>query len=246
MNNNIFRAVEDNNLDLVKSFNLSDFNKIDSNGDTPLHLACFWNHLPVVKYLVEHGANINATNRGTGQQPLYEACKHGFEITLYLIEHGANVNHIDKFGMTPLHSAAMNGNLKTVKCLVEHGALLVPNRQGKTPFDLAIKELDEIDEMTQDDRDEENITEETIQNYMEIISYLEHERNKQNWKRALPKAKKSARLINTRMVYLRENKNLPPNVADQIARLSVEFGKRKKNPSLSSINKIIFYLKKLK
>ena len=33
----------------------------NSNGKTPLHLACFWGHLGTVKYLVEKGANMTTT-----------------------------------------------------------------------------------------------------------------------------------------------------------------------------------------
>ena len=57
------------------------------------------------------------------------------------------------------------------------------------------------------------------------------------WKSTLPEAKKTARKINRHRVYLNETQGFPPNVADQISRLSVGFGKRNTKSSLN-INKI--------
>lgn len=48
------------------------------------------------------------------------------------------VNWKNSTGDTPLHKAALSGNLDVVKYLVEHGAELeVKNNEGKTPFDMA-------------------------------------------------------------------------------------------------------------
>ncbi|ORX83690.1 hypothetical protein BCR32DRAFT_192423, partial [Anaeromyces robustus] len=53
--------------------------------------ACQSGNITIIKYLIEHGANVNKeTNDFT---PLIAACQNGNNtIIKYLIEHGANVN----------------------------------------------------------------------------------------------------------------------------------------------------------
>ena len=55
-----------------------------------------------------------------------------------LLDHGAQVNVKQKSGVTPLHSAAQNGNLELLIILLEHGALVNSRMEGgKLPADLA-------------------------------------------------------------------------------------------------------------
>ena len=45
----------------------------------------------MVKYLVEHGANINEVNRDN-ETPIFKACKYGNEaIVKYLVKHDADM-----------------------------------------------------------------------------------------------------------------------------------------------------------
>jgi len=118
---------------------------------TPLGIACENGNESLVKYLLEHGANVNARSKkyefihghhqsnGRGYyykyyvditSPLDIACEKGNEsLVQYLVEHGANVNvrHIEKIEgpiriKTPLCTAWEKGNESLVKYLVEHGA----------------------------------------------------------------------------------------------------------------------------
>lgn len=55
-----------------------------------------------------------------------------------LIKAGANVNARGYEDVTPLHDAALDGQLKLVKLLVERGAdPTSKNQKGKTPCDIA-------------------------------------------------------------------------------------------------------------
>jgi ankyrin repeat protein len=55
-----------------------------------------------------------------------------------LIENGAQVNIRQQAGVTPLHSAAQNGNLELLILLLENGADVdVCMEGGKLPADLA-------------------------------------------------------------------------------------------------------------
>ena len=51
----------------------------------------------IVRYLVEHGADINKINK-KGETPLSKAFDKGHEnIIRYLVEHGAYINKKDKY-----------------------------------------------------------------------------------------------------------------------------------------------------
>jgi len=63
-----------------------------------LFYACNSENERVVKYLVEHGADIN-----NGKTSLFGTCQNGNEnIVRYLIEHRANINKASEDGMTQL------------------------------------------------------------------------------------------------------------------------------------------------
>lgn len=88
-----------------------------------LRLVSQLRNVRIVKYLVEHGANINQGDGDDGNTPVILASEEGhLEIVKYLVEQGANVDHVNNDGYTPLISASYEGHLEIVKYLVEHGA----------------------------------------------------------------------------------------------------------------------------
>ncbi len=56
-----------------------------------------------------------------------------------LIERGANVNSEDEHGRTPLHYAAMQGNIEAAKVLIENGANNRHDCYGNTPLHYALE-----------------------------------------------------------------------------------------------------------
>jgi ankyrin repeat protein len=100
---------------------------------TPLMWAAYHNNVPMVRLLLERGADPNqSTSFGN---PLSHACwSDSFEAALLLIAHGANVDARDALAdFTPLHWAAGTESPRPqlVKLLLAHGA--DPNAAGGEP-----------------------------------------------------------------------------------------------------------------
>ena len=77
-------------------------------------------HKNIVKYLVEHGADVNAAIDKFGQKQLFYAVKERNESMVnLLINCGANVNAVNKSGWTPLFYAK---DVQTAQLLISHGA----------------------------------------------------------------------------------------------------------------------------
>ena len=121
-----------------------DVNKKDTNGFTPIHHAAKYGQNDIIIILVNSGANINATRNNTkrrGITPLHDANqKSTVEL---LIEKGANVNSKCDNGSTPLHSAAITGNIHKAEILISNDSDVNAIRngaqnKGATPLDLSV------------------------------------------------------------------------------------------------------------
>jgi len=78
---------------------------------------------------VEHGADVNNTNK-QNKTALLNACKNGNEaIVKYLVEHGVNKENWNR--KSPLFYACKNGNKAMVKYLVEQGANVNKENRAK-------------------------------------------------------------------------------------------------------------------
>ncbi|KAF7269433.1 ankyrin repeat domain-containing protein 49-like [Rhynchophorus ferrugineus] len=141
--NAILKAAENGDLDTVKAVLEEDItliNTVDKDKYTPLHRACYGNHLHVVQYLVEKGADISAKTE-MQWEPLHSCCQwNSVECAAYLIQCGANVNAPSEGGQTPLHIAAAHGVCyNTVQLLLMHPYINanLKNNSGETAADIA-------------------------------------------------------------------------------------------------------------
>jgi ankyrin repeat protein len=92
--------------------------------------------LEIVQVLLERGAVIDLQDND-GNTPLLQATNVRLDVVQVLLDGGAdvNVNLQNKYGMSPLHSAASDGNLEIVQVLLERGAdVNVKNNNGDTPL----------------------------------------------------------------------------------------------------------------
>ena len=105
---------------------------------TPLHWAARAGALRCAKWLLNHGADVDAQTVA-GRTPLHMA--GGPEMLWLLAAEGADLNAQDSKGRTPLHQAMYGGDLEEAEILIVLGAdPRVPNRQGKTPLEVARKD----------------------------------------------------------------------------------------------------------
>ena len=139
----ILSAAENGKLDEVKSLLEQDptlANVTDKEGYTPLHRACYGNHVEVVKYLLQNGANIAAKTE-MQWEPLHSCCQwNNIECAQVLIAEGADVNAPSEGGQTPLHIAASHGACYDVVQLLLMHPYIKPelkNVSKETAYDIA-------------------------------------------------------------------------------------------------------------
>lgn len=105
----------------------------------PLYIAVENNRMPVVAFLLLHGASTEWLSTKYGWSPLHLAsvCGQTDEVRR-LIDEGGDVNVLHKRGTTPLLLAAENDHLPVAECLVGRGAdVNKTNRGGMSPLAVA-------------------------------------------------------------------------------------------------------------
>lgn len=79
-------------------------------------------HLPLLKKLLEMGADIE-DRANSWKTPLLCASQWGhYDVVVHLVENGANISVYDSSGLTPLMSATLGGHTTIVRYLLAKGA----------------------------------------------------------------------------------------------------------------------------
>lgn len=90
----------------------------------PLHWAALHNQPGIAKFLLNHGAKVNAVDAG-GRTALHAAAgasEENVAVIQFLLDSGAQVDARARNGATPLQSAAAAGNKNVVQRLLDRGA----------------------------------------------------------------------------------------------------------------------------
>jgi quinoprotein dehydrogenase-associated probable ABC transporter substrate-binding protein len=95
-----------------------------ANPSEELSNAIVANDIDRVRYLVGHGAHVEAVD-GEGYPTLVSAARFGFTaVATYLVDHKADPNQSDRTGWTALMFAAWNDQPELANVLIAHGAKL--------------------------------------------------------------------------------------------------------------------------
>merc|ERR1719482_1203320 len=111
----------------------------NSEGLTPVHLACQSGYVRCLQYLLDRGAELPAVTL-RGQNGLHLACLYGHAQIAQLIVsvYPSIVDSVDLEGNTPLHCCGMVGNLDCALILLKSDAnTTLRNAAKKTAFELA-------------------------------------------------------------------------------------------------------------
>jgi ankyrin repeat protein len=105
------------------------------DGTTPLMRAAKGNDLPVMRLLLEGGADPTLTLKDRTTTAMVAGSLEAIKL---LVEHGVDVNAFNTNGQTIVHSAAARGSNAIIQYAFEKGARLDrKDKQGRTPLDIA-------------------------------------------------------------------------------------------------------------
>ena len=109
----------------------------NTNGYLPLHLACAYNSLEIVKLV--SNCDVNAKTSRTGNTPLHIACERGSaEIVKYLVEEShCDTTVRNSNGEFPLHIACSRQSLQVVKLVSNCDVNAKTSHTGNTPLHIA-------------------------------------------------------------------------------------------------------------
>lgn len=117
----------------------------DENGDTPLHWAAYYEQTDNIKFLIDQGANTEATNK-KGRAPLFHLVHHRkldlpmhpeFSALKALLKK-TNIHAVDSTNNTVLHRVVEKKDLILLYRFLEYKPdLNCKNNHGLTPLDLA-------------------------------------------------------------------------------------------------------------
>ncbi|KAL9614349.1 MAG: hypothetical protein Q9167_001152 [Letrouitia subvulpina] len=123
----------------------ADVNADGGKFGTALITACSFGHSDIVRTLLQNDANVDQSGGWFKQTPLVAASKCGNRkmsetILRQLLKAGAKTDGVDELGQTALHCAAAEGDAKTVKVLIRHGANIDAEKDEDhlTPLMMAI------------------------------------------------------------------------------------------------------------
>jgi ankyrin repeat protein/GTPase SAR1 family protein len=118
-----------------------DLNALDTDGNTPLHIACKHGQEDTVSYLVKEGkCNANIPNE-TGYYTLHIACQISLAIVTRLLHAKCDINCQDADGNTALHIACYNQSYDIIEHLLKDEMCRadISNRFGDLPLHSIVK-----------------------------------------------------------------------------------------------------------
>lgn len=117
----VYRGDMNRATDLVER-SACDIDAQSKAGISPLHIAVKTRNLPMVEYLLDHGADVDIQDNNGYTPLLYAIGQHRLKIVRSLILHDADINLANGAGITPLQQAAFSNDFAIVDFLLMNGA----------------------------------------------------------------------------------------------------------------------------
>ena len=105
---------------IAKGYNPGDLNQTGENGDTALMKATREGIHPVVKELIDAGAEINARNSDCNNALWFACFGNHYDLINLLLANNINIDNQNDNGATVLMYAASAGKTEVVKLLLQH------------------------------------------------------------------------------------------------------------------------------
>ena len=138
-NQSVHQVTKTGNVEIVKemlAFGVNP-NSLNSEGLSPLHIACQKRYAEVVEELLENGANPNLKSTHKNKSPLHYAFENGYDdegseinkktisIVNCLLKYSCEIDAQTDYGESPLYVASFMGNISAVKILLDNGAKII-------------------------------------------------------------------------------------------------------------------------
>ncbi|KAK1762004.1 ankyrin-3 [Phialemonium atrogriseum] len=124
----IHQAVQAGSLQAVKLLHNLDrkcINMLTGEGINTVWIAAQGGHGDILKFLIEHGVDVNTPATESNRTPIHQAAQNGhLRLVKLLLENGAEPDPVDSSGITPFWSAAQEGHYDIAKILLENNANL--------------------------------------------------------------------------------------------------------------------------
>ena len=136
------KACQENNLKIAKLLctNTDIANSSDAEGNTPLHIACMYKCLELVKFLTEERKCNHSVSNQAGKYPLHIACEHG-SLEIVKLVSNCDINTQTTLGDTPLHMACKHEetSLEIMEFLIKQKRCdqIIQNKDGELPLHIA-------------------------------------------------------------------------------------------------------------
>ena len=147
--------IRDTSFDVVSCLlnHGADINAPMNGKYTPLMMACRSQHVRLVNFLLQQGANVHLKDKD-GKTALHFACQSlswkpaSCDLLNCLTENGADINALRKDNVTPLMVASINGNVDQITFLIKRGANVhLQDKNGDTALHHAAHNMNNSSEI---------------------------------------------------------------------------------------------------
>ena len=137
-------ACKQGNLQLVKALTSNNVNCLDHKGNSPLHVACSYSQVEIVRFLAEEKYCDQNIRNEEGELALHIACREGsLELVKLVVSKCTKVDAKTTKGVTPLHLACEHGSNEIVRILTKekHCDQSIHNKNGESALHIACRKM---------------------------------------------------------------------------------------------------------